>query len=334
MGVVHTLLAAGAYSEVMRADGSTPLHVACQYGYIGVVEALIEAGVDIMDHFQLGEKVVDVDLSSADIIGRSQDDIKAQRRCGASCLHVAAQKGHVEVIRIICRHLHTCSTNVPESGLAPIGWINKGSPVAPLYLACQQGKTKVAKVLIKYSADVNEATDASMGSNTPLLVAAQNGRLGCVRLLLESGADVNLSNNEGVYPALLAAAMGHDEIFRHLKRCNACTQRRTRSGVNPIFLASMYGHLPVLECIWQTLLYSLDEANYATEDGTTPLLAACLSKHVDIAKFLLKNANGKVHALNKAGLSPINTSKWAEVDKELSDLLHGPKRTSADRFLS
>jgi cytochrome c len=129
--------------------------------------------------------------------------------------------------------------------------LDKGAPideidgVTPLYIACEDGKLELAKLLIMRGADVNLLVswqrtplyaankggypdivkllldnganpDQSTKSQTPLHVAAENGCLQCVTYLVDAGADVNALSN-GSPPIHLAKLRGHDDVVAYLR---------------------------------------------------------------------------------------------------------------------
>jgi hypothetical protein len=76
-----------------------------------------------------------------------------------------------------------------------------------LYVACQNGHTECAQLLIDQNADVN-ATDIS--GRSALYGAADVGDLGCVKLLVQNGADVNCqSYDNGWTPLITSTFNGH-----------------------------------------------------------------------------------------------------------------------------
>ena len=67
-----------------------------------------------------------------------------------------------------------------------------------LYLACENGRSKVAQYLLDHEASV------SLGDDKPLIAAVKYKRYDCVRLLLEYHADANCTNIEEESPMYLA----------------------------------------------------------------------------------------------------------------------------------
>lgn len=116
-----------------------------------------------------------------------------------SPLHVAAGRGHAAVARVLMR----AGARVHDD------W-----PVTPLHLACANGHHEVAADLLMNGANVNALTFAYQ---TPLCLAASRGHVETTKVLMRAAADPEYKANEGVRPAVAAAAAsGHVPVIRQL----------------------------------------------------------------------------------------------------------------------
>jgi len=96
--------------------------------------------------------------------------------------------------------------------------------VSNLYIAALYNQVEIAKLLLKYGANVNDGKAVSSGhsgpivsgSNTyvtiPLTVAVDNGYKGMIQLLLEDGANVNYEDIYGYRPLDFA----HDDDIKQI----------------------------------------------------------------------------------------------------------------------
>ena len=84
---------------------------------------------------------------------------------------------------------------------------------SPLHIAATYGHHSVAKLLIKYKADVN-ASDCN--GSTPLHVASCQGMSALVVLLVNSGANINATSLNGSTPLHSAATCFANGVFRPL----------------------------------------------------------------------------------------------------------------------
>ncbi|CAK8990518.1 unnamed protein product [Durusdinium trenchii] len=128
-------------------------------------------------------------------------DKDAVRTDGATALFIAAKNGHLEVVRLML-----------EAG-ADKDAVQTEGPTA-LFIAAQKGHFQAVQLLLEAGAD----KDAVHGKRaTALYIAAQEGYLEVVRLLLEAGVDKNAAiTDNGSTPLLIAIQNGHSEIVRLL----------------------------------------------------------------------------------------------------------------------
>jgi len=103
---------------------------------------------------------------SEDVNSRSFDD-------GSTPLHLASQKGHVEVARLLVGYGADAAAQDGE------GW-------TPLHRASERGHLDVARFLVEHGADV-AAQDG--GGSTPLYWAFERGHLVLARLLIKHRTD-------------------------------------------------------------------------------------------------------------------------------------------------
>ena len=81
----------------------------------------------------------------------------------------------------------------------------------PLYVAAQNGYTKIVKLLLDNKADVN-ASRYTNGA-TPLYAAAWNGHTEVVKQLLDNKVDVNASRTDDDKPIDVARRKHYVEIL-------------------------------------------------------------------------------------------------------------------------
>jgi len=143
---VYELIEGGhSVNQVITDNGSSLLHRAAKYGCLGFTQNLLRLGA---------------------VVG-------AERVDGVTPLLLAAQEGHVEIVKALLGAEAKVDTG-------PAGY-------TPLYLACQQGHIRVAKELLKGGANPNNFLHSS--GLTPLHSACFRGSDQLVRLLLQNGAN-------------------------------------------------------------------------------------------------------------------------------------------------
>ena len=240
MAAVHSLaplagrlIAGGAEVVAGRpGDGYTPLCIACRHGNVVMVERLIAAGSRIDDNSS----------------------------CGFTPLHLAAERNRLDVVKLL---------------IAVGADVNKAcvSGCTLLHTATEDGHAGVVSVLIETAVvDLNAAlTDGELADITPLFLAAQNNRLDVLKLLIAAGADVNVACDDGSTPLHAAAENGHAGVVSALIATagvdlNAALTGDDSAGVTPLYLAARGNRLDVVK-----LLFAAGaDVNKACVDGDTP----------------------------------------------------------------
>ncbi|KAJ1297700.1 hypothetical protein BS78_01G396800 [Paspalum vaginatum] len=148
--------------------GETPLFVAAEYGYAGLVAEMVKYH----------------DVATASIKARS----------GYDALHIAAKQGDVDVVRELLQALPQLSMTVDASN------------TTALNTAATQGHMDVVRLLLQ--ADGSLALIARSNGKTALHSAARNGHVEVVRALLEAEPSIALRTDKKGQTALHMAAKG------------------------------------------------------------------------------------------------------------------------------
>ena len=165
--------------------------------------------------------------------------VDAAKRNGATPLYIAAQKGHLEILRALM-----------ESRAGVAAATDDGA--TPLYIAEQKEHLEFLRALLESRSGVDAATG---NDATPLYIAEQKRHLEVLRTLLES--------RSGVDAALyIAGQKDHLEVLRPLLESRAGMNADRRNGCTPLHLAAQNGHLEVL----RALLESRADVDAARED--------------------------------------------------------------------
>eukprot|EP01059_Diplonema_ambulator_P037004 TRINITY_DN9570_c0_g2_i3.p1 TRINITY_DN9570_c0_g2~~TRINITY_DN9570_c0_g2_i3.p1 ORF type:complete len:583 (+),score=114.77 TRINITY_DN9570_c0_g2_i3:231-1979(+) len=90
-----------------------------------------------------------------------------------SCLYVAAQNGHPEVVECLLQN----NADPNQS---------KDSGATPLFISAQQGNLAIVNILLGAGADPDQCTKTGV---TPLMIASYQGHAHIVRALMSAGAD-------------------------------------------------------------------------------------------------------------------------------------------------
>jgi len=129
-------------------------------------------------------------------------DVNTAQADGMTALHWAAQKGDVELAKLLLY----ASANVRAT--------TRIGGYTPLLIASRNGDAPMIDALLAGGADPNNAT---ANGTTALMLAAAAGRNDAVKMLLAKGANVNAKENvKGETALSFAAAYGRADVVREL----------------------------------------------------------------------------------------------------------------------
>jgi len=143
---MKSLIASGANVNVSNRQGDTPLFVATQKGYAGIVGMLLEAGADAKA-VNRSRGFTALHLASAmdraDIVQRllkAQPNVDAAEYDGFTPLYLAAQEENDEIVRLLLK-----------AG-ADINAVDKNLGTTSLLAAAQLGHVEIANLLLNAGA--------------------------------------------------------------------------------------------------------------------------------------------------------------------------------------
>ncbi|CAE7246861.1 ANK3 [Symbiodinium sp. CCMP2592] len=218
------------------------------------------------------------------------DVTKADDQDSATPLFVAAQEGHLEVLRLLCLHCRSKEEHLDKSQKAG---------ATPLYVASQNGHLACVEVLTDAKADLSRET---LNKTTPLLIAAQKGHHDILKYLLRAGAPLkradapmkDVADATGTTALCIAAQNGHQTAVETLLEVAACIDAANRDGATALFKACQRGRVGVV----RLLLDNMATVDYPGHDGTTPLIIAAHNGHMDVVELLVQARADIAHATN------------------------------------
>jgi ankyrin repeat protein len=292
------LIAGGVEVDAPRpGDGWTPLILACGHGNLAMVARLIEAGSQVDKAATDGGMTSlffaaqDNRLDVVKLLIAAGAEVNKARVGGWNPLLIAAVDGHAGVVSVLLEtagvDLNAAFTDGEDAGMTP------------MFLAAQENRLDVVKLLIAAGVDVNTARAEGA---TPLHAAAHNGHAGVVSVLLETaGADMNAASTDGelsgITPLFLAAQNGHEDVVSVLIETpgvdpNAAPSDGKRAGVTPLFSAAQDNRLDVVKLL---IAAGADVNKARDDDGCTPLHVAAEAGHADVVDLLIADG-AKVNA--------------------------------------
>ena len=142
-------------------------------------------------------------------------DVNTTQADGMTALHWAAQKGDVELAKILLY----ASANLKAT--------TRIGGYTPLLIASKNGDAAMIDTLTRSGADANGAT---MNGTTPLMLASAAGKPAAVKTLIEHGANVNAKEAvKGETALTFAAAFGRADVIRVLTAHGADVKATTNA---------------------------------------------------------------------------------------------------------
>ncbi|XP_069588476.1 serine/threonine-protein phosphatase 6 regulatory ankyrin repeat subunit B-like [Ranitomeya imitator] len=307
-------------------EGETALHLAaavgknmihCQEDAVKIIRLLLDHDADISSTSQTGETPLHycARMGNEDILleiikhissNQMQQTMNRQEKSGWSPLLVAAERGHIGIVKILLQN-HARVDVFDEHGKAA------------LHLACENGHDKIADVLLGHKAFVNAKTKLgltplhlcaqngfnhlvkllvethlasidimSLTKRTPLHLAALNGQLDVCNSLLNMKADVYAADIQGQTPLHLAAENDHSEVVKlFLKHRPELVTSANMEGSTCAHIAAAKGSVAVIKELLKSNMSSVTTARNKTNDST-PLHLAASGGHAEVVKVLLE----------------------------------------------
>jgi uncharacterized protein len=291
IGVVQTLLAAGANPNTATTNGTTALMLAAASGHLPAVTMLLDRGAS---------------MNAADS-GK-----------GGTALTFAAASGRTDVIRLLTTRgadttivtkvvdLYELTRDEPPVPTAP-GTSSTPEPGAAAARGRDRDVPKIAGVTRRFT--LSELVGLQ-GGLTPLLIAARQGHLDAADALLDAGADVNQpSGGDRTTPLLIATVNGHFDLASMLLQRGAEPNLASENGVTPLYA--------VLNCRWAPkAAYPQPRAFEQQKTSHLDLITQLLDKGADPnvrikKKVWYSNYNHDLSGVDETGATPFWRAAYA-----------------------
>lgn len=244
IAVAKELLTLEVDVDKERFDGSTPLGMAAQNGYVDVVNALLETkkinpskandngSTPLMMAAQDGHIEIVLALLKA---GADPNILNAK---GKTALFTAALNGHVKVVEQLL--LGKAEPNKVDS-----------FGTTPLSMAAYGGHLAVLDKLIEYKAILDVSSPMSMV--TLLNVALQKNRTDQIKKLFQDKKIDESQRVDGFTPFHIAIYFGHTSIVKSLIAAGCDIHKKTEGNISALELALAMGHADVVEILQNKL---------------------------------------------------------------------------------
>lgn len=273
------------YINVLSHSGGSSVMFAAAGGHVDCAKRLIALGADIHAQSKASHGYPEKLKKMIEEGQMIEDDQQAD---GVTGLHVAAQGGHLDMVKLLIAEGIDVSVKDEDGRTA-------------LSLAVAGNHAECAKVLVEAGADPNTPYVDEDGETHNLLfdaIMVENEEFAL--LLIEKGADIYHVDEKKVTTLLQACHRGLTAVAKALIDKNAgkagFIDAASEDGITALIAASSEGQT---ECI-KLLLGAGADVNAKDKDGTNSIMAAAARGHVEGVTALL-DAGANVNEQNADG---------------------------------
>ncbi|XP_067142710.1 poly [ADP-ribose] polymerase tankyrase-like isoform X2 [Centruroides vittatus] len=256
---LELLLSRGVQPEdITDNDGNTPLHIACMVGRPQNVELLL---VHSSTAYNKKDQENSLLFANEKFGFGGIDRPNKKTFCP---LHLAAKKGHVNVVNVLLRY--GADTEKTTSAAH--------DKLTPLMIASQWGHLDIVKNLVEKGSLI-EMKDKKQ--RTALTHAIINGHAHIASYLLRLGADPNFRDSSGNTLLHYAAAYGWYFCLDLLLEAGASPNSYNDWKLTPLSVAYLKGHMGLVDCLLEQSGVNIDVA-VDNDKGLTLLMQTVKSK--------------------------------------------------------
>jgi len=272
--MVSSLISCGG-APIIEANPEQ-LHIVAQSGDVAEVDTLLKTGksVDQIDGHGVTPLIYAISSSQVAMVEyllSKGADPNYRADNGETPLLVAVKKGSLPIVELLLREGVQIDT-VGEDGFTA------------LTIATENGDKPIFDQLLAKGAN----PDTSLpGCDTALIKAFKQVDTYYFDRLIGAGADPNHKGQNGNTPLILAVYNLNLEKTSKLLGAGSHVNDVNEAGYGALTFAT--GLKNIDPDIIRLLLEKGADVNQAAKDGLTPLRAACLSGHKDIAAYLFQN---------------------------------------------
>ncbi|XP_046330940.2 ankyrin repeat domain-containing protein 17-like [Haliotis rufescens] len=279
------------------SQGYSPVMMAAERGHKEVVALLAQKGCDMSHVTNGGNNILHVTCTGGDVtmvkclLLMNIVDINSRGANERTATMMAVLKGHSAVFELLVSE---------GSDLSPVSSNNNNI----LHEACVGGDVSIVNYII--SKGVVAINSRGKYDRTPVMVAAEFGHTNVLELLVREGGDVNVRSSEGNTILHAACLGGHVKMVRHvLSTTRVNVNARGKKGRSPLMLAAWMGHQEVFEL----LVSAGSDVSLVDDGGNNILHVACRGGHADMVAYLLSKDVADMEAMDNQGLTAVRIAE-------------------------
>ena len=284
--------------DIIEAD--CPLHEAVELGCVDVTEYLVNIGVfDINLKLQIYPCNTPLHIACekghSEIVkiltDHPQCNIEAENHDKQKPLYLACQSGNIDIVRhLIVKKGHNVTAKDDYSN-------------TPLHIACVKGHFEIVKILTDHPQCNIEAK--GMDKQTPLHKVCLSGNVDIIRhLVVEKACDITCKDNDGNTPLHIACKKSRLKIVKILSdhpQCNIEAENNCKQ--RPLHLACQSRNMSIVRHL---IVEKACDITSKDNDGNTPLHIACKKGHFEIVKILTDHPQCNIEAENNCKKRPLH----------------------------
>ena len=322
----------GSDIHLKTNDGTNCLHIAAVEGHLNLCKVLINKhnfDPNIPNKHGMTALHGSAQSGKHELFTYFADmgiNIHLKANDGSNCLHIAAQKGHLNLCKVMIDK-HKFDTNVPNK----LG-------LRALHCSALSGNYELVTYFADMGTDINIKTND--GYNC-LHIAALEGHLNlCKVLIAKRKFDVNVVCKNGWTALHCSVKSGNYELVTYCANMGTDIYSKTNYGTNCLHIAALKGHLNLCKLLihkhkfdlhmtdnngWAALHFSAQSGTYEliayltdmgtdiyrkTNDGANCLHIAALEGHLNLCKVLIDKHKFDVNVNNRHGLTALHCSAY------------------------
>ena len=256
--------------------GRTPLHLGATYGYINVVEFIVNEIIDLLDNEEIKYNYMNIKdnkgrtpLFYAAAEGRVTVlefllEKGADMEVGTNENHY--QPGSTPLMACAERNEIECFNILVEKGVNLLTTRDDGADA--IYIAARYGHEDLIEGLFEYLTELEDtekvqilATKETFKSRTPLLTASFHGHISLCKTFIANGASLDHQDEDGYTPLMYAASENHQELVKYFILQGANLRMKNRYGETALKCAMVNKRFEIAKLIKTFTNENEDENN-------------------------------------------------------------------------